>query len=87
MYEELGENYYIMPSSIHEVLLVKESTGLTPDEMKRMVHEVNVSEVRPEELLSFKVFRYDGRKLSVVNEEIQEISEVKEKIKQSKIIH
>lgn len=87
VYEELGENYYIMPSSIHEVLLVKESTGLTPDEMKRMVHEVNVSEVRPEELLSFKVFRYDGRKLSVVNEEIQEISEAKEKIKQSKIIH
>lgn len=42
VYEELGENYYIMPSSIHEVLLVKESTGLTPDEMKRMVHDVNV---------------------------------------------
>ena len=68
-------------------MLVKESTGLTPDEMKRMVHDVNVSEVRPEELLSFKIFRYDGRKLSVVNEEIQEISEAKEKIKQSKIIH
>ena len=65
---------------------MKESTGLTPDEMKRMVHEVNVSEVRPEELLSFKVFRYDGRKLSVVNEEIQEISEAKEKIKHSKLL-
>lgn len=57
----------------------KESTGLTPDEMKRMVHDVNVSEVRPEELLSFKIFRYDGRKLSVVNEERQEISQAKEK--------
>lgn len=87
VYEELGENYYIMPSSIHEVLLVKESTGLTPDEMKRMVHDVNVSEVRPEELLSFKIFRYDGRKLSVVNEERQEISQAKEKIKHSKLLH
>lgn len=87
VYEELGENYYIMPSSIHEVLLVKESTGLTPDEMKRMVHDVNVSEVRPEELLSFKIFRYDGRKLSVINEERQEISQAKEKIKYSKLLH
>ena len=66
---------------------MKESTGLTPDEMKRMVHDVNVSEVRPEELLSFKIFRYDGRKLSVVNEERQEISQAKEKIKHSKLLH
>ena len=81
VYEELGENYYIMPSSIHEVLLVKESTGLTPDEMKRMVHDVNVSEVRPEELLSFKIFRYDGRKLTVARDEVLDVLEAKEKVK------
>lgn len=49
--------------------------------MKRMVHDVNVSEVRPEELLSFKIFRYDGRKLTVARDEVLDVLEAKEKVK------
>lgn len=44
-------------------------------------YDVNVSEVRPEELLSFKVFRYDGRKLTVARDEVLDVLEAKEKVK------
>lgn len=80
-FEELGEAYYIMPSSTHELLLVKESEGLTPDVLKDMVYEVNTSEVRREDLLSFNVFHYDGRKLTVAKDEVLDVSEAKEKVK------
>ena len=67
-YETLGEPYYVLPSSTHEVLLVKESEGFSPEELRNMVSEVNISTVSPEDLLSFKIFRYDGRTLSAVKE-------------------
>lgn len=79
-YEELGEPYYVLPSSTHEVLLVKESKGYDTDMMKQIVNDVNAS-VSKEDLLSFKIFRYDGRKLSEVKENVQSISDVKEKMK------
>ena len=85
-YEDLGEPYYVLPSSTHEVLLVKESKGLKPEVMKEMVHEVNMSDVRPEELLSFKVFHYDGKKLSAVKEDVQKVSETAEKVKKGIVI-
>lgn len=80
-YEELGEPYYVLPSSTHEVLLVKESAGIEPEDLKKMVHDVNVSEVHPEDLLSFKVFHYDGKKLSAVKEDVQKVSETAEKVR------
>ena len=79
-YEQLGEPYYILPSSTHEVILVKESAGLSTAAMKEMVREVNTETVLPKELLSFNVFRYDGRKLSAIKEDAQETTKTAEKI-------
>lgn len=81
-YETLGEPYYVLPSSTHEVLLVKESEGFTPEELRNMVSEVNISTVSPEDLLSFKIFRYDGRTLSAVKEETQTMTEAARKAKE-----
>lgn len=81
-YEQLGEPYYVLPSSTHEVILVRESAGIPAEKMKQMVNDVNLSEVSPGDLLSFKVFRYDGRKLSAVKEDVQEISKTAEKIRE-----
>lgn len=56
--DAIGGDLFILPSSIHEVLLVS-SAGLRPEELEGLVQSVNRSEVRPEEILSNRVYRYD----------------------------
>lgn len=73
-----GANALVCP----QVLLVKESEGFTPEELRNMVSEVNISTVSPEDLLSFKIFRYDGRTLSAVKEETQTMTEAARKAKE-----
>ena len=82
--EELGEPYYILPSSIHEVMVVRESEDMDIGKMKEMVKEMNLSTVEPEDLLSYEVFRYDGRKLSVAREDVQKVSETVDRVKHHK---
>ena len=82
-YKELGEPYYVLPSSTHELILVKESYGMKPEELRQMVQEVNCTAVQARDLLSNKVFHYDGRKLSAV----QEKEQVLEAARQHKLIH
>ncbi len=65
---EKNENFYIIPSSIHEVLLVPESQGLKMDELKSMVQEVNDTELDREEILSYSVYYYN-RELDCILEE------------------
>ena len=77
-YEKLGEPYYVLPSSIHEVLLVKESCALPLDEMTELVQMVNKKEVSAADLLSNRVFFYDGRKLTVASEEVKQAAEALE---------
>lgn len=57
-----GGWYYILPSSIHEVICVPTNVG---DEMDfiQMVRQVNEEQVLPEERLSDDIFRFDGHSL------------------------
>lgn len=48
----LKEDYYILPSSVHEVIIVPKSKALDEEEMSHMVAEINESQVSPEEVLS-----------------------------------
>ena len=52
-------NMFILPSSIHEVLLIPEDAGMDVESLKAMVSEVNANEVAPEEVLSDNVYFYD----------------------------
>lgn len=54
-----GESYYILPSSIHEVILIPESKALSREEMEWVVREVNETQVHEEEYLSDRVYYYD----------------------------
>ena len=82
----MGEPYYILPSSIHEVLLVKQSEGYNLEALREMVKEVNRTEVRPEEILSSCIFKYNGQKLSIAQEEVQTVTEALEKKKKNKFM-
>lgn len=56
---ELNRNLVILPSSVHEVILVPDD-GMTEKTFYReMVKEVNDTQVDPEERLSYNVYYYD----------------------------
>ena len=59
-------DFYILPSSIHEVILVPESFGLEPERMQEMVKEINQTGVVPEEVLSDSVYYFDGEEIRIV---------------------
>ena len=57
--EQVGSSYYILPSSIHETLVVPFSDGMNVDDLKNMVHEVNSAQLSADEILSDNVYIYD----------------------------
>lgn len=61
MGQKLGENYYILPSSIHEVIVVPESKSPVKQDLEEMVREINETQVEEEEVLSDRVY-YFSRK-------------------------
>lgn len=57
--EVLGDDLFVLPSSVHEVLLVPASLQMELSCLQDMVIAVNETEVAPEDLLSNKVQYYD----------------------------
>ena len=56
----VGGSYYILPSSIHELLIVPEDGRMDPDRLLKIVKDVNSSTVDPTEQLGNKVLFYDA---------------------------
>lgn len=56
--DRLEDDLYIIPSSIHEVLLIPVSGRLNREEVDDMVKEVNRNVLRPQDLLSDHVYIY-----------------------------
>ena len=59
--ERVGEEFYVLPSSVHELLVVSLNMGMDVGQLKEMVTSINASEVTPEERLSDYVYRYTIR--------------------------
>lgn len=59
---EMGRNIYILPSSIHEVLLIPEQEHVIKQDLKRIVCEANCEVVAEGEILSYEVYYYDQEK-------------------------
>lgn len=57
--EQLGGDYVVLPSSLHEVLVLPDDGHMTYHELKEMVNEVNQTQVAPDEVLTGEVYRYD----------------------------
>ena len=65
IYEEFDCTYYIIPSSVHELIVIP-SGICDPDEIKSLVRQVNSTEVRDDEILSDNVYIYDGSSVDMV---------------------
>ena len=55
----LKENFYILPSSVHEMIILPESGALPKEELNAVIQEINGSQVNAEEYLSDHAYYYD----------------------------
>ena len=54
----MGGDYYIIPSSVHELLLFACDDSDEPGEIDKMIREVNTTQLGPDDVLSDHVYRY-----------------------------
>ncbi|MBP3277935.1 MAG: hypothetical protein J6M44_03155, partial [Butyrivibrio sp.] len=59
--ERAGGDFYILPSSIHEILIVPDNGKMGLPELENMVKEVNATQVSPQDKLTDNVYHYDSQ--------------------------
>ncbi len=57
--ERCKHNFFILPSSIHELILIPDTGLESPESLRRMVREVNAEHVEEEEQLSDNVYYFN----------------------------
>lgn len=62
--EKMNGDFYVLPSSIHECLVVPDdgSFQFKTEELNAMVREINLTQLTPEEVLSEHVYHYSREK-------------------------
>lgn len=60
--ERFEADYYVLPSSVHEVLVIPKYAGFAPEELELIVRDVNQGHVSRKDFLSNKVLYYDREK-------------------------
>lgn len=63
---EVGTNFYIVPSSVHEVLITF-IEDMDSSDMNGIINDVNTEVVADEEILSDHVYRYDYDRHILIN--------------------
>ena len=61
----LGTNFWILPSSIHEILIAPDRGLLDFKELEEMVKSINDSIVEEKDILSYNIYYYDRDKKEV----------------------
>lgn len=59
--ERVGGDFYILPSSIHEILIVPDNGRMQLQELEAMVRDVNATQVAPCDKLTDNVYHYDAQ--------------------------
>ena len=57
---QMGGSFYILPSSIHEVILLRDESPDGGDRLHEMIEDININQLREEEVLSDYAYRYDA---------------------------
>ncbi len=58
--ERLGGDFFVLPSSVHEVLFIRDDGSFERDQLESMVRGVNATEVSAADYLSDSVYHYDS---------------------------
>lgn len=62
----LGQDYYVLPSSVHEVIIIPKCEGMDEEELSRMVDEINHEKLAREDLLSDHAYCYYRKRKELV---------------------
>lgn len=61
LHKKMEGDYYILPSSVHEVLILSKEIHFTPAELRKMVVDINREQVEPEDRLGNDVYEFQGK--------------------------
>ena len=61
IYEKIAGNFYIIPSSVHELIVWVDDGCMDPRGLADMITEVNHTQLREEEILAHHSYYYDGK--------------------------
>lgn len=64
--EAIQSSFYIIPSSIHELLLLPTEHLEESEEIKHMIREINDTQVSVEEILSYSLYLYDKEEQRII---------------------
>ncbi len=59
--DRIQDDFFVLPSSVHEVIIVPASSGAGQEDLEAMVREINTTQVLPEEILSDRVYYYERK--------------------------
>lgn len=66
---KVGGDFYLIPSSIHECLIIPAREGEDWMELKNILTRINNEIVAPEDILSYSLYRYNSRTKALVKED------------------
>lgn len=64
--DTIGSSFYIIPSSVHECLLLPPKEDVQGGEIRNMIKEINDTQVSIEERLSYSLYYYDKDKGRII---------------------
>lgn len=73
--EQLGEDFYVLPSSIHECIVMPNDGHIEVSALIGIVQEANATVVNPQERLSDHVYQYDSDRHELVRADIDHVME------------
>ena len=59
--EKLGGSFYIIPSSVHEFILIKDDGRCGGKNFNNMIKDVNDNVLDPRDILSYQAYHYDAK--------------------------
>lgn len=64
--QRINSDFFILPSSVHEVILVPAKSGMSQEILSKMVREVNITQVACDEILSDRVYYFSRENNAVI---------------------
>ena len=74
--QKMPEGFYVLPSSIHEVMILPKQMCSSPEQLDEMISAINDTEVSPEDQLSDLCHEYDAEKKLLVCPTAPELNKV-----------
>ncbi|SKA73445.1 hypothetical protein SAMN02745111_02461 [Eubacterium uniforme] len=78
----LDKNFYIIPSSIHELIIIPDSELLDPMEIKPMISEVNSTCVELTDKLSDNLYKFDKEEMKLKIVKTEEAPKLDQKLEE-----